>query len=204
MILNRFIVVEGIDGSGKSTVMPHVAKLLKKHGQKVQVSAEPTSGHIGTLIRDILHRKSRIAHDALPLLYAADRYYHLFYGKQGVVNYVQRHKCWAICSRYLYSSFAYQHTVADDAFIARLNQGCPLPQFLFYIDVDPDICIRRMHTRDTQDIFEHAKLLHRIHARYATIIEHARKSDTIVNIVDGDQPSSNIARTIMEHIVHYL
>lgn len=205
-VLERFVVVEGLDGNGKSTVLPRIASELRKHRKRVRisVSAEPTDGHIGRTIRSILHNTSPIPVNALPLLYAADRYYHLFDKKTGVVRRVRRENCWELCSRYIYSSFAYQRFVAEDAFIQRLNRDFPLPQFLFYIDLKPELSLERLSTRAKRDMFEQIAPLRAVYRRYQTIIAEAQKSDTIVHIIDGERSSDNIVQIIVDHLLPHI
>lgn len=48
-----FVSVDGPSGAGKSTIVHHVAQLLVAAGEDVHVTAEPSSGPIGTLCREL-------------------------------------------------------------------------------------------------------------------------------------------------------
>ena len=74
-----FIVVEGIDGSGKTTIAQLLKEELEKRGYKVWLTREPTDGPIGKQIRELLfqgHEINEIWGRIMALLFAADRYYH--------------------------------------------------------------------------------------------------------------------------------
>jgi energy-coupling factor transporter ATP-binding protein EcfA2 len=69
-----FVTVDGPSGAGKSTVVEHLAQLLVGDGEEVHVTAEPSSGPIGGLCRELTET---VTGHALACLYAADRYHHL-------------------------------------------------------------------------------------------------------------------------------
>ena len=50
----RFIVFEGIDGAGKTTHIPLLAEYLRGQGRRVAVTAEPTDGETGKMLRRAL------------------------------------------------------------------------------------------------------------------------------------------------------
>ncbi len=60
-------------GAGKSTVVEHLAQLLVAGGEEVHLTAEPSSGPIGGLCRELTET---VTGHALARLYAADRYHH--------------------------------------------------------------------------------------------------------------------------------
>src|SRR5579872_6769083 len=73
----KYVVLEGIDGSGKSTQRKLLEKYYKDKGIKVLLTHEPTrSGHIGRLVHDILSSNVKIPGVALQYLFAADRSVH--------------------------------------------------------------------------------------------------------------------------------
>jgi dTMP kinase len=69
-----FASVDGPSGAGKSTIVEHLAQLLVASGEEVHVTAEPSSGPIGRLCRELTET---VTGHALACLYAADRYHHV-------------------------------------------------------------------------------------------------------------------------------
>jgi thymidylate kinase len=73
-----FIVIEGIDGSGKSTQIELLYKAFNNHGQSAITTHEPTDGKIGLMIRDIMSGKVSADPAVIAALYLAGqvRSYH--------------------------------------------------------------------------------------------------------------------------------
>src|SRR5712691_1650932 len=69
-----FVSVDGPSGAGKSTIVEHLAQLLVASGEDVHVTAEPSTGPIGHLCRELTET---VTGHALACLYAADRYHHV-------------------------------------------------------------------------------------------------------------------------------
>jgi len=73
----KFIVIEGLDGSGSSTQVVRVANFLKERNKKIHITKEPTNNLIGGLIRGQLTGDWKSSSECLQLLFAADRAHHL-------------------------------------------------------------------------------------------------------------------------------
>ncbi len=106
MSRGKFIVFEGLDGAGTTTQLHLLEKNLKEAGVTVFATAEPTDSAIGRLIRSVLRKEISVEPKTLAMLYATDRYEHL-YGKGGIIEHLDAGDT-VICDRYLYSSIAYQ------------------------------------------------------------------------------------------------
>src|SRR5512137_26082 len=99
-----FLVIEGLDGSGKTTQTHLLAQKLSKN-YPVNLTAEPSRGKIGTFIRQCcLYEDKRLPIEAEALLFAADRIEHL---QKEIKPAIDEGKI-VICDRYIYSSLAYQ------------------------------------------------------------------------------------------------
>lgn len=61
----KFIVFEGLDGSGQSTQASLLAERLKKEGMKVHITKEPTNNMIGGIIRAILTGEWKVSNKIL-------------------------------------------------------------------------------------------------------------------------------------------
>ena len=160
MIMNNFIVLEGLDGSGTTTQ----AKLLAQHLNGV-FTFEPSDNAVGTLIRQILRKEKSVTADTLAYLFKADRQEHLF-GKNGIIQQINDSKT-VVCDRYLFSSLAYQSLNCDFDEILRLNKDFPLPSVLFFIDTPIEECLKRIGTRGSEpELFEKAELQRKIYDNY--------------------------------------
>ncbi|MEY2985234.1 MAG: hypothetical protein RLZZ568_1851 [Cyanobacteriota bacterium] len=149
-----FIVIEGIDGSGKTTQADRLLTYFQGQGQAAILSPEPTDGPIGKLIRQSLQTPLFPYTDPqqfdaqMGYLFAADRHYHLYHPQDGVFAQLkqQRH---VIATRYFFSSLAYNcHNEADWAFVSRLNQEFPNPDLLIYLDLPVEIALTRIGSRN--------------------------------------------------------
>ncbi len=108
----RFIVIEGIDGCGKTTQINHLANWLPNSGlipkgNKLHITREPGGTKLGESIRDLLLKKnSQIAPTELSelLLYCADRSQHI----AQIIKPALRNGDWVISDRYSGSTLAYQ------------------------------------------------------------------------------------------------
>ncbi|MFC1836361.1 dTMP kinase [Thermodesulfobacteriota bacterium] len=97
----RFIVFEGIDGSGKSTQAELLRSALEGSGLSVILTAEPSTGPVGRLIRTMRTRSSPREEARL---FARDRREHL----ERVIKPALAAGRTVICDRYIHSSIAYQ------------------------------------------------------------------------------------------------
>ncbi len=77
MSKSMFIVIEGIDGSGKSTQIDLLQKRFQAEGKKAMITHEPTDGPIGKLIRSILNGHEEVDASVMAALYLADRLDHI-------------------------------------------------------------------------------------------------------------------------------
>jgi dTMP kinase len=153
--LGRFIVLEGIDGSGTTTHVARLADRLRAMHVPVRATREPSDGPVGTLVRQILSGRVIVpggrapAWAAMALLFAADRMDHVeseiepFLAGGGVV----------LSDRYVASSLAYQSVCsgAEAAvaieWIRSLNRYARRPDAMFVLDVPPEIAAERRTRR---------------------------------------------------------
>jgi len=73
----KFIVFEGIDGSGKTTQIELLKSKLQSIGQNVHMTTEPTDRSVGRLIRQILRKEINTSEETLAALFVADRLDHI-------------------------------------------------------------------------------------------------------------------------------
>lgn len=146
------IVIEGIDGSGKSTVARSVAQYLQEQGYLVVATREPGGTELGKDIRQLLqHSHVRPLPEAEFLLFAADRAHHV----ATVVRPALAAGSIVISDRMGDSSMAYQGygRGIDRQMIASVNQWVMrgiTPDLLLYIDLDWETALQRIQQSRAQ------------------------------------------------------
>ena len=161
-----FIVIEGLDGSGKTTQAKFLAKKLEKT-HKVLVTAEPSLGKIGTFIReDCLYEDKRLPTEAEALLFAADRIEHMYNEVKPALDDGKL----VICDRYIYSSLAYQGSAGLSLdWIKTINARALQPDFGIFIDVSPEKVIERLQRK--KSVMETLETQQRVREVYLKYVE---------------------------------
>ncbi len=199
------VVLEGIDGAGTTTQAALLRERLAGQVEPVVVTAEPSTGPIGALIRNVLRGRvtgldsgGRLApfdRQALALLFAADRLDHLacevrpVLARGGVV----------ICDRYVLSSLAYQGLDAPREWIADINRFAPLPDLTVFLDVPPDVALVRIaDSRGGRDLFETSRMLERVAVAYREALAAGVAGP--VAVVDGTVTRTEVADRVFSAV----
>ena len=200
MVLNNFVVFEGIDGAGTSTQIEILKNSILK--DKIDFSAEPTSEETGVFLRKVLSSKIVLEPKTIAYLFAADRAEHV-YGKKGIINSINNNKC-VVIDRYIFSSLAYQSVSCSKEFVYSLNKDFPLPQILFFFDITPDKSLERIKNRDTREIYENLDYLEKTRNQYLSVIEEYKNNseakDMQIIIIDATKPIDEISNIILNSI----
>ena len=163
-----FIVFEGIDGSGKSSLSKALYSHLKENGVPCMLTCEPTLDNVlGLLIREYLKDPS-IDESTMSLLFAADRVEHVKKIKRAL-----KEGTTVICDRYIYSNFVYQGEFPSRDIHQVLKDKLLVPDLTFFIDADPDVCIGRIAARGKSlDKYETLDNLERMRKDYRYLLSH--------------------------------
>ncbi|NLL99916.1 MAG: dTMP kinase [Treponema sp.] len=194
MILKNFIVFEGIDGSGTSTQIEILSKKLPSTGVKFHTTFEPTESQIGKFLRTILKGDIKFDNRTLAYLFAADRCEHVF-GENGIKKMCSSGTI-VISDRYLFSSLAYQSASCGIELPKTLNSFFPLPEILFYFQINPEISLNRVLSRDGKntEIFENLEYQKKTSSWYEKIIKYyetnKKNSENNMHIVKIDASKS--------------
>lgn len=208
-----FVVLEGVDGSGVSTQ----ASLLYQHitalGRKAQLTKEPTTGPIGSLVRlaltgrliyppvvehgsgvpKVIREGRPLDDELLTLLYAADRLDHLSVKIEPALT----RGIDIVSDRYILSTLAFQSLSADTEWVLEVNSRARRPDLSIFLDVPPDVSIRRIASRGAPlELYEHEDKIRRVRENYMRFIPLVREIGWTVAIVDG----SGTAEEVHTHI----
>ena len=190
-ILHKFIVLEGLDGSGTTTQMRLLAERLGKQGTAHAATCEPTDGVIGRLLRSILALETRAHPVTVALLYAADRSEHVNAPKTGIEARTKKGEL-VICDRYLFSSIAYQSIDCGIDFVLGINAGFPLPQCLIFLDTPVEVCQDRLAHRGKPELFDGLAFQSRVREGYMKALERFQGTGMHIARLDGDRPAGLI------------
>lgn len=198
----RFLVFEGIDGSGKTTQVRKVYERLKAANKNVLATFEPTDGPIGTLIRQMLSGKIATDQRTIASLFAADRTDHLVNPDTGIKRLVDQGQT-IVCDRYYFSSYAYHAQYIDMDWVIqanRLNADILRPDATLFIDVDPDVCIRRIqNSREHLEIYEKIDIMKQVRANYFKAFDRLKDQETVI-IIDGNDTPERVAEQVWDRV----
>ena len=200
MILKNFIVFEGIDGAGTST---QINRICGKNPQKFFQTAEPTSLETGKFLRKMLGGEFSVDEKTNSFLFAADRAEHL-YGKNGIIEQINNGKT-VISDRYLFSSLAYQSISCGEELPKLLNSTFPLPEILFFFEIDPEISLKRVDSRnEKKEIYEKIETQKKIAMEYEKIISEYENNPSCgmkIIRIDATKSIEEISETISKIIL---
>lgn len=197
----RFIVLEGIDGSGTTTQKARLSDWLTGAGELVHGTHEPSDGPIGALIRQILRgrlvaappqkKAEPVDPAAVALLFAADRLDHL---QNEVVPLLDQG--WHVISdRYVVSSLAYQSLETDLRFVRQINEKAIAPDLTIFLKVRPEVAMARIEaTRLGRDSFEKLAIQKKVAAAYEEVFAQYRAGRVVT--IDGEQSLSTVTQAV--------
>jgi dTMP kinase len=179
-----FIVIDGIDGTGKSTQVRRLAEWFRSQGREVIASREPTDGTWGQMARH--SGDVRLSAEDELELFLKDRAEHV---EQLIRPALEAGKV-VILDRYYFSTMAYQGCRGfDPADIRRRNEAfAPVPDHLFILDLDVDAALVRIGARgDIANEFEKRENLLRCREIFMTL-----KGEPFVHVVDTDRSPDEV------------
>ena len=207
----KFIVFEGIDGSGTTTQTRAAVRWLESQGIDVVQTHEPTDLEVGRLIRKALSRRmpgcegERLGPAFFALLFATDRMHHM----RAVVIPALESGQWVVSDRCYLSSFAYQSIDYDLETVRTLNRAVRHADLTFLLDVDPAVAYDRLAPRTLfgepqLEVFETPEMLGRIRPNYVRIADIlASEGDRIVRI-DASKSAEAVAEAVRRSLADLL
>lgn len=193
-----FIVLEGLDGAGTTTLSRRLADVLRVEGRRVLLTHEPSDGPVGLLIRQVLRHRfvcpggEPPGWQTMALLFAADRHDHL----QSEIRPALARGEVVISDRYDASTMAYQTATSPDPrtgpWIQAVHGFALRPDLVIVLDVPAETGERRRTARgDAPEVFERLEVQRKVAEVYRHLEDHFPR-DRIVH-VDGTLDASAVA-----------
>jgi dTMP kinase len=165
----ELIVVDGIDGSGKSTVAEWIAVHYRSRGEKVLVRAHPSDSFCGRLSRRSLTSEGKLMRTVATVFFILD-----------VLNSLRRLRGWkdhdkVIFVRYVMAT-AY---LPSSLYMKGYDFFCkvlPIPEKLLVVDATPECALRRIEEREHErEMFENRESLEKVRGKILDLATHGWK-----------------------------
>lgn len=193
-----FVVVEGIDGAGKTTLARRLTERLSEQGIKCLFTFEPTSGVFGTRLRKSSVGRRRLRPDEELDLFILDRREHV---EETILPALSRGDV-VVCDRYYFSTMAYQGARGQDPEeIRQINEAfAPAPDLVLLLDLDPASAVERIRKKrgEDPDNFEEIGYLERVAGIFRSL------KDKAILRLDGRLPEDELLEQAWEAVLSLL
>lgn len=205
------ITLEGIDGSGKSTAIRHIAAKLKERlpHRKLLITAEPSDSGAGRILRSeiLKNPKSELSpaeHMEELFLFMADHAHHL---AQTIIPSLEEGAI-VLCDRYADSTAAYQGVTLRGIIpdpvqwiqeIYRPWNLCPNRTLLFLLD--PQLSVQRISSRSGREKFERLEFLRLVDGNFRILAYLEPERFAIIDASNGEDVVAERALSLILDIV---
>jgi dTMP kinase len=195
----KFIVIEGIDGSGKGEQMCRLAAWLYRRNKNYHIlmTREPSLSEHGELVRRLLATSREMSAYARQFLhlFVADRADHI----RRLIAPSIRYGCIVLCDRYKHSTIAYQQAQGvpfEEITIA--HAGFLIPDITIILDADPRTALQRNladASRAYQEVFEReVDFTEKMRQNYLALPQ--RLPEEKIEVVNANRAPEEIAESI--------
>ena len=199
----KFITLEGIEGSGKSTNLVTIKSILDQYKIDYVLTREPGGGPLGPHLRKLLLDKDQsISPSVEMLLMMADR-------KDHVDNLIIPNLdkgIWVISDRYLDSTIAYQGggRQLDIDLITSLSASLklPTPDFTLLFDLPVDVALERAKERSELDRFEREPL--DFHSRIRESYLELASTNHRIKTIDSSKDFESVSLQVENYLTEFL
>ncbi|MDD1760818.1 MAG: dTMP kinase [Methanothrix sp.] len=209
-VLGRLITLEGIDGSGKSTVLRHISSRLRQvlSERRIVLTAEPTTGDVGRILRAELGKADREGSEASAamrmqelFLFMADHAHHL---AETVIPSLEDGAI-VLSDRYADSTAAYQGVtlrgiVPDPvSWIQSISRPWNvLPDMTLLFLLEPESALMRMQSRSSREKFERLEFLRLVDQNFRAI---AALEPRRFVLIDAGQSEKAVAKEATDAVL---
>lgn len=197
-----FIVIDGIDGSGKSEIvkMLHNYLFSKEKKYRILTTREPTNGSYGKQIREMLKQEKDPQSNSKKLvdLFIKDRQEHLEKTIEPFLKKSNEHELnIVLCDRYYYSTIAFQGAqgLNMEALIAK-NKKFRKPDIAFILDAEPSLALKRIEYREKEK-FEQLDFMKKIRENFLRMPNLLNDN---IKIIDSSKPLKNVFGAVKKEI----
>ena len=199
----KFITLEGIEGSGKSTNLENVKSILDQYKIDYVLTREPGGGPLGPYLRKLLLDKDQsISPSVEMLLMMADRKDHV----DNLINPNLDKGIWIISDRYLDSTIAYQGggRQLDINLITSLSASLklPTPDFTLLFDLPVDVALERAKERSELDRFEREPL--DFHSRIRESYLELASTNNRIKTIDSSKDFETVSIQVENYLNEFL
>ena len=197
-----FIVIDGIDGSGKSEIvkMLHNYLFSKSKNYRILITREPTNGKYGKQIRRMLRNEKDPESSSRKLvnLFIKDRAEHLKNTIEPFLKASKRHELnIVLCDRYYYSTIAFQGAQGlNIKGMIQKNKQFRKPDISFILDVEPSVALERIEYRQKEK-FEQLEFMKRIRRNF---LKMPKLVNDNIKIIDASKPLKRVFESIKKEL----
>lgn len=194
----KFIVFEGIDGSGKSTQSSLLTARLQALGLPCYRTFEPTDSPIGSLIHQMMTGRIQADNRVIAALFVADRFDHLTNPLDGFKKKLDAGVT-VVADRYYFSSYAYHGVDLDMDWVIAANSisaDLQRPDLTVFLDVPVKKAVERLaRGRFHTELFEHEERLTKVREKYFEAFEKQKDCERVA-VIDADADAETIAQRV--------
>ena len=202
----KFIVFEGIDGSGKSTQSSLLTAHLQALGLPCYRTFEPTDSPIGSLIHQMMTGRIQADNRVIAALFVADRFDHLTNPLDGFKKKLDAGVT-VIADRYYFSSYAYHGVDLDMDWVIAANSisaDLQRPDITVFLDVPVKKAVERLAKgRFHTELFEHEERLTKVREKYFEAFEKQKDCERVA-VIDADADAETIAQRVWSAVQEIL
>lgn len=194
----KFVVIDGIDGAGKSTAIKAVSSLLEEKGIPFIVTREPGGTPLAEEIREVILRKRDEPVDSnteLLMMFAA-RSQHL---KTRIIPALNE-GVWVISDRFTSTTKAYQGygrglSLKTINMLENMVQGKIRPDMTFILDLDPVIGKQRTSLRGDENRLdlEEREFMQKVRKG---LLAQASQDPKRFGVIDASQDKVSVAKDL--------
>lgn len=201
-VFPMYLVFEGIDGAGKTSITRSLAEKLSKKNTTAICLGEPTFGKYGIKARSLIESDKKTNQCELLNLFTQDRREHVANKINPAIDFISKRTNFCILQDRGFLSAAAYHAETNQSIweiLAEQRILSPIPTYFIYIDIPADIALTRIKTRNSsRSVFDNISELSKIRSKYQ---EMAEQSDLPIWTLDGTLPILENVQTIIEHVI---